>query len=121
MRQLTQPLARAAELAREIEQGNLTHDVHDDRRDEMGGAAAQPQCRVTDLMGEITASSSEQRDGISQANQAVSNLDQMTQQHAALVEESSAAATSMNEQTQRLTQGVAVFDMGQCAITAAAA
>jgi uncharacterized protein YoxC len=42
--------------------------------------------RVSDLIGEITASSTEQRDGINQVNQAVSNLDQMTQQNAALVE-----------------------------------
>ena len=69
--------------------------------------------RVTDLMGEITASSSEQRDGISQVNQAVSNLDQMTQQNAALVEESSAAATAMNEQAQRLASVVAAFNVGQ--------
>ena len=49
--------------------------------------------RVSDLIGEITASSTEQRDGISQVNQAVANLDQMTQQNAALVEESTAAAS----------------------------
>ena len=69
--------------------------------------------RVTDLIGEITASSHEQRDGISQVNQAVSNLDQMTQQNAALVEESSAAATSMNEQAKRLADVVSVFNVGQ--------
>jgi methyl-accepting chemotaxis protein len=68
--------------------------------------------RVTDLIGEITASANEQRDGIGQVNQAVSNLDQMTQQNAALVEESSAAASSMNEQAQRLSQVVAVFNVG---------
>ena len=71
--------------------------------------------RVTDLIGEITASSNEQRDGIAQVNQAVSNLDQMTQQNAALVEESSAAATSMNEQAQRLAEAVSVFNLGQAA------
>ena len=65
--------------------------------------------RVTDLIGEISASATEQRDGIGQVNQAVGNLDQMTQQNAALVEESSAAAVSMNEQAQRLSQLVAQF------------
>ncbi|MBQ0133350.1 MAG: HAMP domain-containing protein [Comamonas sp.] len=65
--------------------------------------------RVTDLIGEITAATREQSDGFTQVNQAVSNLDQMTQQNAALVEESSAAATSMSEQAQRLAQVVAVF------------
>ncbi|QTX21162.1 methyl-accepting chemotaxis protein [Comamonas aquatica] len=68
--------------------------------------------RVTDLIGEITASASEQRDGIGQVNQAVSNLDQMTQQNAALVEESSAAALAMNDQAQRLADVVAVFNVG---------
>jgi methyl-accepting chemotaxis protein len=68
--------------------------------------------RVSDLIGEITASSTEQRDGIGQVNQAVANLDQMTQQNAALVEESSAAATAMRDQAQRLSQVVAVFNVG---------
>ena len=69
--------------------------------------------RVSDLIGEITASSTEQRDGINQVNQAVSNLDQMTQQNAALVEESSAAAMALQEQASRLSQVVSVFRTGQ--------
>jgi methyl-accepting chemotaxis protein len=76
--------------------------------------------RVSDLIGEITASSTEQRDGIGQVNQAVSNLDQMTQQNAALVEESSAAATAMHDQAQRLSQVVAVFNVGAAAAKTAA-
>ena len=75
--------------------------------------------RVSDLIGEITASSTEQRDGIGQVNQAVANLDQMTQQNAALVEESSAAAAAMHEQAQRLAQVVAVFNVGAGAAVAA--
>jgi hypothetical protein len=69
--------------------------------------------RVSDLIGEITASSSEQRDGINQVNQAVSNLDQMTQQNAALVEQSSAAVMALQEQAGRLSQVVSVFRTGQ--------
>ncbi|WP_310732102.1 methyl-accepting chemotaxis protein [Roseateles sp. YR242] len=65
--------------------------------------------RVTDLMGEISAAAIEQRDGIGQVNQAVANLDQMTQQNAALVEESSAAATSLREQAARLEEVVSIF------------
>ncbi|MDP2020837.1 MAG: methyl-accepting chemotaxis protein [Hydrogenophaga sp.] len=65
--------------------------------------------RVSQLIGEITAASTEQRDGIAQVNQAVGNLDQMTQQNAALVEESSAAAESLRDQAQRLAQVVQVF------------
>ena len=65
--------------------------------------------RVSDIIGEISAASSEQSDGISQVNTAVLELDQMTQQNAALVEESAAAAESLREQAQRLAQLVATF------------
>ncbi|MES2583448.1 MAG: methyl-accepting chemotaxis protein [Pseudomonadota bacterium] len=68
--------------------------------------------RVSQLIGEITAASTEQRDGISQVNQAVGNLDQMTQQNAALVEESAAAATAMRDQAQHLAELVSVFNVG---------
>ena len=68
--------------------------------------------RVTDLIGEITASATEQRDGIAQVNVAITNLDQMTQQNAALVEESAAAAGAMRDQTQRLAEVVSVFNVG---------
>ena len=68
--------------------------------------------RVTDLIAEISAASAEQRDGFAQVNQAIANLDQMTQQNAALVEESSAASTAMNEQAQRLQEAVSVFRVG---------
>jgi methyl-accepting chemotaxis protein len=68
--------------------------------------------RVSDLIGEITASSTEQRDGIGQVNVAMTNLDQMTQQNAALVEESSAAAAAMRDQAQRLSEVVSVFNVG---------
>jgi methyl-accepting chemotaxis protein len=65
--------------------------------------------RVTDIIGEITAASAEQSDGIGQVNQAVAQLDQMTQQNAALVEESAAAAESLREQAGKLTGVVATF------------
>ncbi|MBY0454081.1 MAG: HAMP domain-containing protein [Burkholderiaceae bacterium] len=68
--------------------------------------------RVSDLIGEITASSNEQRDGIALVNRAIGNLDQMTQQNAALVEESAAAASAMSDQARRLTEVVAVFKVG---------
>jgi len=77
--------------------------------------------RVSDLIGEITASSSEQRDGIAQVNLAVTQLDQMTQQNAALVEESSAAASAMRDQAQRLSQAVSVFNVGAAGAVRAAA
>jgi methyl-accepting chemotaxis protein-1 (serine sensor receptor) len=69
--------------------------------------------RVSDLMGQIAAAAGEQRDGIGQVNTAVGNLDQMTQQNAALVEESAAAASSLRDQADRLSDLVAVFRVGQ--------
>ncbi|TWG81313.1 methyl-accepting chemotaxis protein [Cupriavidus gilardii J11] len=65
--------------------------------------------RVTDIMGEISAASAEQSAGIEQVNQAVSQMDTVTQQNAALVEQAAAAAGSLEEQAQRLKQAVASF------------
>ncbi len=65
--------------------------------------------RVSDMIGEITVASSEQSDGITQVNEAVVHLDQMTQQNAALVEQSTAAAESLREQAQRLAEVVQTF------------
>ncbi|WP_328794003.1 methyl-accepting chemotaxis protein [Hydrogenophaga sp. BPS33] len=65
--------------------------------------------RVSDIIGEITAAAGEQSDGIGQVNVAVTQLDQMTQQNAALVEESAAAAESLKDQATRLDASVAVF------------
>jgi methyl-accepting chemotaxis protein len=65
--------------------------------------------RVTDIIGEISAAAMEQSQGIGQVNEAVTRLDQMTQQNAALVEESAAAAESLKDQAQRMTTVVAGF------------
>ncbi|WP_234264372.1 methyl-accepting chemotaxis protein [Hydrogenophaga sp. NFH-34] len=65
--------------------------------------------RVRDIIGDIAAATGEQADGIHQINAAIANLDQMTQQNAALVEQSAAAAASMTEQADRLAQVVRVF------------
>ena len=67
--------------------------------------------RVTDIINEITAASSEQSDGIVQINKAVAQLDQMTQQNAALVEESAAAAESLKDQAASLSHAVSTFKM----------
>jgi methyl-accepting chemotaxis protein len=69
--------------------------------------------RVTDIMSEITAATREQVDGIEQINQAVTQMDQVTQQNAALVEEAAAAAESMQEQAGKLVHVVSVFRTGQ--------
>ena len=65
--------------------------------------------RVTDIIGEISAAASEQSQGIGQVNVAVNQLDQMTQQNAALVEESTAAAESLKDQAARLADVVGAF------------
>ncbi|HMN94646.1 MAG TPA: methyl-accepting chemotaxis protein [Hydrogenophaga sp.] len=65
--------------------------------------------RVARMIGEISAASAEQSNGIGQVNTAVTQLDQMTQQNAALVEQSSAASESLREQADRLSGLVSVF------------
>ena len=67
--------------------------------------------RVTDLMGEISAASNEQALGVSQVGEAVTQMDQTTQQNAALVEEMAAAASSLKSQANELVQAVAFFKM----------
>ncbi|OWB26980.1 methyl-accepting chemotaxis protein [Xanthomonas oryzae] len=74
----------------------------------MGEIVASVQ-RVTDIMGEISAASQEQSAGIEQVNQTVTQMDETTQQNAALVEEATAAARSLEEQAVGLTEAVAVF------------
>jgi methyl-accepting chemotaxis protein len=67
--------------------------------------------RVTHIIGEITTATSEQSAGLGQVNRSVANLDHMTQQNAALVEQSAAAAASLKEQTVSLSELVAVFKL----------
>ena len=74
----------------------------------MGEVVASVQ-RVTDIMGEISAASQEQSAGIEQVNQTITQMDETTQQNAALVEEATAAARSLEEQAVQLTEAVAVF------------
>jgi methyl-accepting chemotaxis protein len=71
--------------------------------------------RVTNIMNEITTASDEQRDGIEQVNQAVTQMDTVTQQNAALVEQAAAAAASMQEQSARLSEVVGVFKLNKLA------
>ncbi len=76
--------------------------------DTMGEIVASVQ-RVTDIVEEITVAAAEQSQGIENVNSAVIELDRMTQQNAALVEESAAAAASLRDQSERLSGAVAVF------------
>jgi len=68
--------------------------------------------RVTDMMSEISTATQEQRVGINQVNEAIAQMDQVTQQNAALVEEAAAAAASMQEQAAQLAQVAAAFKLG---------
>jgi methyl-accepting chemotaxis protein len=67
--------------------------------------------RVTDIMGEISAASVEQSSSVTQVGEAVAQMDENTQQNAALVEEMAAAAAALNGQAQELVQAVAVFKL----------
>jgi len=68
--------------------------------------------RVSDIIAEITVASDEQRAGIMQVNDAVAQMDQVTQQNASLVEEAAAAAEALQEQAQNLAEVVSVFRLG---------
>jgi len=77
--------------------------------------------RVADLIGEISAATREQTTGIGQVSEAVMQLDKVTQQNAALVEESAAAAESLKQQAARMTEVVGVFKLDASAARAVAA
>ncbi|MDN7671425.1 methyl-accepting chemotaxis protein [Burkholderia oklahomensis] len=80
----------------------------------------QAVARVTDIMGEIAAASAEQSRGIDQVNLAITQMDQVTQQNAALVEEAAAASQSLEDQGRELKQAVAFFRVDGMAADAAA-
>jgi len=75
--------------------------------------------RVTDIISEISVASSEQSNGIEQINQAVTQMDEVTQQNAALVEEAAAAAGSLQEQAANLVASVSVFKLASTQSTTA--
>lgn len=75
--------------------------------------------RVADIMGEITAATVEQSQGVSQVVHAVNQMDQTTQQNAALVEQSAAAAAGLKDQAQTLVDTMAVFKLAAQEISAA--
>jgi methyl-accepting chemotaxis protein len=65
--------------------------------------------RVTDIMGDITVASHEQSQGIHQVNQAISHMDEVTQQNAALVEQAACESSGLEDQAVKLAQAVSVF------------
>jgi len=110
---------RSAEAAREIKQliGASVEKVESGARqvDEAGLAmdaiVGQVQ-RVSQLIGELSRASADQSGGIGQVGHAVNQLDQVTQQNAALVEQSAASAESLKQQAARLAEAVSVFRLG---------
>jgi methyl-accepting chemotaxis protein-1 (serine sensor receptor) len=111
---------RSAEAAKEIK-GLITASVERvehgtalvDQAGSTMGEVVSAIRRVTDIMGEISAASSEQSMGVSQVGEAVQQMDQVTQQNAALVEEMAAAASSLQSQADQLVGTVAVFKLAQ--------
>ncbi|MBX9817180.1 MAG: methyl-accepting chemotaxis protein, partial [Burkholderiaceae bacterium] len=109
---------RSAEAAKEIksligasvervEQGTTLVDQAGETMAEVVGSIR----RVTDIMGEISAASNEQATGVAQVGEAVTRMDQATQQNAALVEETAAAASSLESQARDLVGVVSVFKL----------
>ncbi|EMY0614565.1 Tar ligand binding domain-containing protein [Serratia marcescens] len=108
--------SRSAQAAKEIKvliDESVSRVKHGSVLLENSGATMQDivrsVTRVTDIMGEIASASDEQSRGIEQVTQAVTQMDQVTQQNAALVEESASAATALEEQAITLADAVAVF------------
>ncbi|MDF8365472.1 methyl-accepting chemotaxis protein [Achromobacter anxifer] len=113
VRSLAQRSAQAAKEIKGLIEDSVSKVGAGSQQVERAGATMQEIVasvkRVTDIMGEISAASEEQSGGIDQVNRAVSQMDEVTQQNAALVEEAAAAAGSLQEQAERLAEAVAVF------------
>ncbi|MFO1390224.1 methyl-accepting chemotaxis protein [Cellvibrio sp.] len=97
--------ALISDSVKKIESGNTLVGKSGDTMKEIVSAIK----RVNDIMAEIAAASVEQSSGIQEVSTAVSHMDEMTQQNAALVEEAAAAAESLQSQADQLTQRVAMF------------
>ena len=113
VRSLAQRSAQAAKEVKELIDKSVSITEEGNRLVSEAGHTMQETVdsikRVTDIMGEITAASQEQSIGIDQINQAVMQMDQVTQQNAALVQEASAASDSLQDQASSLAQLVSTF------------
>jgi len=115
VRTLAQRSAQAAKeiktlISQSVDRVNAGAQLVDEAGTTMGEIVSQVQ-RVSDLIGEIGAATLEQTQGIGQVSEAVSQLDKVTQQNAALVEESAAAAESLKQQAARMNEVVGVFKL----------
>jgi methyl-accepting chemotaxis protein len=125
VRSLAQRSAEAAKeiktlISRSVEQVSHGTDLVDQAGKTMGEIVGSIR-RVSDIVTEITTATQEQSLGIQQVGQAISQLDQTTQQNAAMVEESAAAAETLKDQAMQLVQTVAVFRLSGTPSTRASA
>ncbi|ARP81767.1 methyl-accepting chemotaxis protein [Bordetella genomosp. 8] len=115
VRALAQRSAQAAKEIKQLIEDSVNKVGIGSEQVERAGATMQEIVaavgRVTDIMGEIAAASSEQADGIEQVNRAVNQMDEVTQQNAALVEEAAAATASLESQAAGLKAAVAKFKL----------
>ena len=117
VRSLAQRSAQAAREVKALIEDSVGKVGSGARQAEGAGATMQEMVtavqHVTDIMGEIAAASHEQASGIDQVNRAVAQMDEVTQQNAALVEEAAAAAGSMQDQARELVRAVGVFRLAE--------
>ncbi len=115
VRNLAQRSASAAKEIKELITDSVGKTTEGTKQVEEAGSTMEEIVasvqRVTDIMGEIAAASKEQSTGINQVNEAVTNMDEVTQQNAALVEEAAAAAESLVEQATSLMDTVSRFKL----------
>ncbi len=120
VRALAQRSAQAAREVKALIEDSVGKVSAGARQAEGAGATMQEIVmavqHVTDIMGEIAAASHEQASGIDQVNRAVAQMDEVTQQNAALVEEAAAAAGSMQDQAGELVRAVGVFRLAEDAV-----
>jgi methyl-accepting chemotaxis protein len=115
VRNLAQRSSTAAKEIKELITDSVNKTTEGTKQVEMAGETMQEIVasvrRVSDIIAEIAAASSEQSVGIAQVNDAIMKMDDVTQQNTALVEEAAAAAESLMEQADELTQTVSVFSL----------
>jgi methyl-accepting chemotaxis protein len=113
VRSLAQRSAEAAKEIKKLIETSISEVSEGSRQVEAAGGTMQELLtsvqRVTEIMKEISAASEEQSSGIDQVNLAVSQMDEVTQQNAALVEQAAAAAGSLQDQARQLADAVSVF------------
>jgi methyl-accepting chemotaxis protein len=117
VRNLAQRSASAAKEIKELIADSVNKTAEGTRQVESAGNTMQEIVtsvqRVTDIISEISAASQEQSSGINQVNDAVTSMDDMTQQNTALVEEAAAAAESLMEQAEELLNTMSVFNLDE--------